>query len=206
MRTSRPEITRQHQLLTVALPSESRLPATLKELDCVEEYASEKFVVVRLLEGAATVKSVVKSMNESDWAHFACHGVQDISNPMKSALLLTAHSKLTLSEISKLSLPFADLAFLSACQTATGAEDLEEEAVHLAAGMLLAGYRSVIATMWSIMDNDAAQVAADVYQHLFKDSEPDPTHAAEALHLAVETLRDKNVSFFSWVPFVHLGA
>ncbi|KAJ6529941.1 hypothetical protein DFH09DRAFT_934658, partial [Mycena vulgaris] len=41
---------------------------------------------------------------------------------------------------------------LSACQTARGAKGLQEESVHLAAGMLLAGYRGVIATMWSIMD------------------------------------------------------
>jgi CHAT domain-containing protein len=36
----------------------------------------------------------------------------------------------------------ADFAFLSACQTATGDEKLSEEAVYLAAGLLLAGYRN----------------------------------------------------------------
>ncbi|KAI0082963.1 hypothetical protein BDY19DRAFT_981531, partial [Irpex rosettiformis] len=49
-------------------------------------------------------------------------------------------------------LPNADLAVLSACQTATGDEKLSEEAVHLAAGMLNIGYKSVIGTMWSISD------------------------------------------------------
>jgi hypothetical protein len=65
--------------------------------------------------------------------------------------------------------------------------------------------------MWSIMDNDAPQVATDVYEHLLKTSPPDPTRAAEALHLAVAKLREctdsegNKKSFFDWVPFIHLG-
>jgi hypothetical protein len=54
--------------------------------------------------------------------------------------------------------------------------------------MLSAGYRGVIATMWTIMDNDAPQVASDVYEHLFKVSPPDLARAAEALHLAIQNL------------------
>ncbi|KAJ7863558.1 hypothetical protein B0H13DRAFT_1457102, partial [Mycena leptocephala] len=65
-----------------------------------------------------------------------------------------------------LSLPHANLAFFSACQTAMGSNDLQDESVHLSADMLLAGYRGVIGTMWSIMDNDTPQVAGDVYAHL----------------------------------------
>jgi CHAT domain-containing protein len=105
------------------------------------------------------------------------------------------------------------MAFLSACQTATGDEKVPDEAVHLAAGMLAAGYRGVIATMWSVMDQDAPQVARDVYGHLFRDkceSPPDPTEAAYALNQAVNKLRDHlgktdNASFLSWVPFIHMG-
>ncbi|KAJ7794827.1 hypothetical protein B0H13DRAFT_1935106 [Mycena leptocephala] len=85
---------------------------------------------------------------------------------------------------------------------------LEEESVHLSAGMLLAGYRGVIATMWTIMDSDAPDVANDVYEHLFKMSPPDPAQAAEALHLAVQKLRrgsSSKKSFFHWVPFIHVG-
>jgi hypothetical protein len=62
--------------------------------------------------------------------------------------------------------------------------------------------------MWSIMDNDAPQVAEDVYKHLLKTSPPDPTRAAEALHLAVRNLREGSEgkkSFFHWVPFIHVG-
>jgi CHAT domain-containing protein len=200
------------QLLAVSQPSadgQAYIPGTEKEIDELEQLATaQKTPVLRFAGNAATVDKVREGMRESRWVHFACHGVQNTSSPTESALLLAGSSRLTLSEIIKLSLPHADLAFLSACQTATGTEDLEEESVHLAAGMLLAGYRGVVATMWTIMDDDAPRVAADFYEHLFKTSPPDPTRAAEALHLAIRKLRegsDGKKSFFHWVPFIHLG-
>jgi CHAT domain-containing protein len=98
-----------------------------------------------------------------------------------------------------MSLPHADLAFLSACQTATGAEALPEEAVHPAAEMPGARYRGVTATMWSIMDRGAPRI---VYAHLLKDTKRDHTRAASALHLAVQDIRadHREKSFLSRVP------
>ncbi|KAJ7779449.1 TPR-like protein, partial [Mycena maculata] len=202
------------KLLAVAQPSalgQRDIPGTQKELNLIQIHAAKTNIpVIRLEKCAATLASVQKGMSECSWVHFACHGVQNLSNPTKSALLLDGNSRMTLENIIGLSSSQRDLAFLSACQTATGDRGLQEESVHLAAGMLLAGYRSVIATMWSIMDNDAPQVASDVYEHLFKTSPPDSTQAAEALHLAVANLRDskqsdKEKSFFRWVPFIHIG-
>jgi CHAT domain-containing protein len=122
--------------------------------------------------------------------------------------MLAGDSRLSLSKVIRLSLPHAEVAFFSACQTATGAEDLSEEAVYLAAGVLLAGYQGVIATMWSIQDSDGPIVADDVYSHLFKHSQPDATQAAYALHMAAQKLYNEpqgTKSFFSWVPFIHIG-
>jgi CHAT domain-containing protein len=198
------------QLLAVTQPSaegQSYIPGTQEEIKCIEQHAKGKVPVLRLDKDMATIEKVQKGMKDSRWVHFACHGVQSPS-PTESALLLARSSRLTLSNIIELSLPNADLAFLSACQTATGSKGLQDESVHLAAGMLLAGYRGVIGTMWSIMDNDAPQVAGDVYAHLLKGSSPDPTRAAEALHLAVRRLREQpgaKKSFLHWVPFIHFG-
>ncbi|KAJ7440875.1 CHAT domain-containing protein [Mycena latifolia] len=202
------------QLLAVSQPSavgQSYIPGTMKEIDSIEHFAQGVIPVLRLERDMATAESVQKAMRESRWAHFACHGVQDIFNPTNSGLLLAGSSKLTLSDIIQLHLPHADLAFLSACDAAaTGSQHLEDAAVHLTAGMLLAGYRGVIGTMWSIMDNDGPQVTRDVYAHLFKTSPPDSMRAAEALHLAVRNLRDSDraggmKSFSCWVPFIHVG-
>ncbi|KAF8198725.1 CHAT domain-containing protein [Mycena galopus ATCC 62051] len=202
---------RRLQILAVAQPSaigQSRIPGTLTELDSIQRLAT--IPVLRLDRDSATVDSVQDGMKKSLWAHFACHGVQDVSDPTNSAFLLAGSSRLTLSRIIELSLPDADLVFLSACQTATGSKNLEDESVHLTAGMPLAGYRGVIGTMWSIMDDDAPKVASDIYEHLFQTSPPGSTRAAEALHLAVGKLRDSDgaggsKSFSRWVPFIHAG-
>jgi CHAT domain-containing protein len=200
------------KVLAIAQPSalgQSYIHGTRKEVESIKKLTTaENIPIVCLEEDAATVDDVQDAMVECRWVHFACHGVQDISNPTNSALLLAGSSRLTLSTIIQLDLPHADLAFLSACQTATGSKSLEDESVHLAAGMLLAGYRGVIGTMWSILDNDAPKVAGDIYTHLLKKSPPDPTRAAEALHLAVRKLQEESgekKSFAYWVPFIHVG-
>jgi CHAT domain-containing protein len=195
------------QVLAVALPVESQLPGTRQELDCIANRVGSSNIK-KLLESEATVENVIAGLEESSFAHFACHGVQHPTSPNESALLLANQSRLTLSRLHGLSLRNARLAFLSACQTATGDEKLAQEAVHLAAGMLSAGYQGVIATMWSIMDSDAPLIADEVYAYIFKDSEPDPSQAARALHSAVKKLvEDSNgrKSFLEWVPFIHIG-
>ncbi|KAJ7267932.1 TPR-like protein [Mycena rebaudengoi] len=199
------------QLLVITQPSaegQSYLPGTQEEIKCIRQHVEGKKIQLEWLdEEMATINNVQEAMRNSRWVHFACHGVQSDS-PTESALLLAGSSRLTLSNIIQLSLPNADLAFLSACQTATGSQKLQDESVHLTAGMLLAGYRGVIGTMWSIDDNDAPQVASDVYAHLLEASPPDPTRAAQALHLAVQRLREQpgpKKSFLHWVPFIHFG-
>ncbi|KAJ6580031.1 CHAT domain-containing protein [Mycena vulgaris] len=199
------------QMLAVAQPftdGQSDLPGTLKEINHIQQNVAGKYYIQQLVGDAATVARVEKGMRECSWVHLACHGVQNVSHPTESALLLANSSKLTLSNIIRLSIPHADLAFLSACQTATGNKELQEESVHLAAGMLSAGYRSVIATMWSIMDNDAPNIADDVYAHLFKVSPPDSAQSAEALHFAVKKLREGSAGkklFMHWLPYIHIG-
>jgi CHAT domain-containing protein len=145
-------------------------------------------------------------MKDSTWLHLACHGIQVPNEPTKSAILLE-DGHLTLEEIVKLDLPHAEFAFLSACQTTTGDERLSEEAVHIAGGMLLTGYRGVIGTMWSIQDELAPDVTNEFYRYIMRGQErPDPRKAAEALHMSVQKLRKKpGVRLTDWVPFVHLG-
>ncbi|TFK37083.1 CHAT domain-containing protein [Crucibulum laeve] len=145
-------------------------------------------------------------MSECAWVHLACHGTQNIADPTKSALILHGGKPLEVFEIIKKPLPNAEFVFMSACQTATGDNNLPDEAVHLAASMLLAGYRGVIATMWSIKDADGPVIADDVYSRLFNNGErPDHTQAANALHDAVKKLRANKASFDRWVPFIHVG-
>ncbi|KAF8436591.1 CHAT domain-containing protein [Boletus edulis BED1] len=160
---------------------------------------------ITILESSlGTVEEVLGLMKETNWVHFACHGIQ---NGVDSGLCLADKRRLTLRDMLSLSRPHGGLAFLSACQTATGDEDLTDEAVHIAAGMLFAGYGGVVGTMWSISDRLAPVVARDLYEHLFRNgTRPDYREAARALHEAIGQLRDSGeVSFNEWVPFIHVG-
>jgi CHAT domain-containing protein len=177
----------------------------MKELECIQNHLTgHEHVVLEGPEG--TKRQVMKGMKDCKWLHLACHGIQIPDEPTKSALLLE-DGHLTLEEIIKLDLPEAEFAFLSACQTTTGDESLSEEAVHIAGGMLLAGYHGVVATMWSIQDELAPKVTDEFYRHMVRDGgRPDYRNAAEALHVSVQRLREEQgVQLLDWVPFVHLG-
>jgi CHAT domain-containing protein len=186
-------------------PGASSIPNTEKELEFIEQHLrGRENLVLNRRDG--TKGRVMKAMSDSNWLHLACHGTQRQDEPTKSGLILQ-DGHLTLEEIIKLDLPKAEFAFLSACQTTTGDEKLSDEAVHIAGGMLLAGYRGVVATMWSIQDDLAPAVANEFYRRIMEnEGRPDSRKAAEALHYSVQQLRKKGgIPLTSWIPFVHLG-
>ncbi|KAK7450556.1 hypothetical protein VKT23_012865 [Stygiomarasmius scandens] len=190
-----------------ATPKHQLLPGTEEEATVVQKHTSPEHTL-HLSHTEATVAEVVQAMNKYNIVHLACHGIQD-PNPLESAFALY-DGKLNLKTLMGMSLDNAELAFLSACQTATGDKNLPDEAVHLAAGMLAVGYPSVIATMWSIGDREAPMVADKVYQNLFGSGLEDQGKKlapAYALHKAIKHLRAEvgEMNFVKWVPFVHFG-
>ena len=191
------------------------IPGTARELDTLcEKFATGSREFLRLEGRDATTNRVRQQMETYGWVHLACHANQDTDTPLKSGFFLH-DGRLELSEIMKLKIPQCQLAYLSACQTSAGDEKLSEEAVHLAAGMLAAGYQGVVATMWSIKDRHAPHVAGSFYEHLMekgKDEEtprPESAKAAYALHHATQCLRkkigDTEDALLTWVPYVHFG-
>jgi CHAT domain-containing protein len=165
-----------------------------------------------LLEDSKATKEIVKAeMKSHSWAHFACHGVQDVQEPLESGLCLY-DGCLDLLEIMKEKIPNLDLAFLSACQTSKGDLKLSEEVVHLAAGMLATGYCGVVGTMWSISDMHGPAFATEFYKYLLREKKLDKldsTQAAYALDYATrkvqERLEEGYTTFLTWVPYVHFG-
>ncbi|KAJ7813576.1 CHAT domain-containing protein [Mycena leptocephala] len=168
-----------------------------------------------------TVDTARFHLRDSSIMHFACHGVQDLQHPLDSGLILS-DGRLKVSEIMRrpegkhLSdvKKSMSLAFLSACETAKGDNKVPDEAMHLAATLLFAGFRGAVATMWTMNDRDGPKIADTFYEHLFKNCDPnfnppvlpDLKQAAKALHLAVAKLREEpNMPFRRWIPFVHYG-
>ncbi|KAG8706298.1 hypothetical protein FRC09_002488, partial [Ceratobasidium sp. 395] len=181
------------------------LPATADELAQLKR-SFKGLQYTQLSEQDACADLVLEAMTKHNWVHFACHASQNRDYPLRSALHLHDED-LDLAAISKNQMNNAQLAFLSACQTATGDTKLPDEAIHLAAGLLMAGYWTVIATMWSIYDADAPLVAEKVYEYMLEGGVPDSRKAAKALHKATTHLRETVgiEKFTRWVPFVHIG-
>jgi CHAT domain-containing protein len=125
-------------------PGQKSLPCTIEELQKIEEHVP-KDNMIRFMHGY--VEDVMLNLPVTSIAHFACHGQQNPRNPLESALHLE-DGPLKLSQVMGQFMPHASLAFLSACETAMGDENLPDEVIHLGATLLFAGFRGVVATMW----------------------------------------------------------
>jgi len=172
---------------------------------CSSGWPQENIVWLHGLE--ATVNAVSNALDLCSWVHLACHGFQDPLLGMKSSFALS-DGCLELGEIVSKRLSTGQFAFLSACHTASGLNNLPGEAMHLAAGFQFAGFPSVIATMWAIHDEDAPKVAEHTYQYLFRNGlqRLNPSEAATALNRAVLHLRKNHkITVDQWAPFIHLG-
>ena len=158
-----------------------------------------------------TRRDVLDALTGKRIAHFACHGYADRNNPAASRLILADHASdpLTVADVATLDLD-AELAYLSACSTGTPAPRLTDEIVHLTGAFQLAGYRQVVGTLWPVDDAVSAAVAADFYERLTTDKsngrEPNLHQAAEALHHAVRSLRDRRTAPMLWAAYIHTGA
>jgi CHAT domain-containing protein len=195
-------------------PGMGKIPFARDEVEKIKKELGVRGIPSCTLEGEkATVGHVLESMEKFACIHLACHASQHAETPLKSSIHLH-DGPLELSEIMKKNLRNCDFAFLSACQTSKGDAKLPDEVVHLASGMLAAGYRNVVGTMWSVLDEHGPDLAEFFYKRLLEDTTNggggiDGRRAARALHDATKHLREKisdlPYSFLAWVPYIHIG-
>jgi CHAT domain-containing protein len=141
----------------------------------------------RLLRGGeATRRRVLSSLAAADVHHFACHGVAEPADPLHSLLLMAHDERLTLRDIYGLELVHLRLAVLSACQSAVVGDDLPDEVVSLATGVLQAGAGGVVATLWSVDDVSTAALMARFYQ-LWRTNGVAPAEALRRAQLWVRS-------------------
>jgi CHAT domain-containing protein len=144
--TAEPYPTHPFEMMVVI--QSQTLPGTELELRKIEARVPNECLVTLGIPGVpASVERVVSHLSSASIAHFACHGQQNVGNPLDSALILE-DGHLKVSRIMQQSMPNASLAFLCACETAMGDEKLPDEVIHLGATLLFAGFRGVVATMW----------------------------------------------------------
>jgi len=156
------------------------LRGTLKELETLNKLYPQSHIYQ---ENNATVANLLKIKNPKIF-HIATHGFfLKNSHPnlmQQSGLALTGandaklycdtHGIVTALKLSTLQLSQTDLVVLSACDTGIGKIELAQGVNSLSRAFIQAGAKNVIMSLWSVDDNQTANLMIKFYNHLSKSN------------------------------------
>jgi CHAT domain-containing protein len=161
------------------------------------------------LDGAAASEAALKALALGDFKiiHIAAHGIGNEAEPDRAALLLApgndSEDGLWQSREIRQTRLNADLVVLSACDTGTGRLEGQEGIMNLARAFLIAGAKSVVASLWQVDDRSTATLMVFFYEHLAAGFE-----VREALRQAqldfIKEFGDKAQPYY-WAGFEVIG-
>ncbi|WP_327634548.1 CHAT domain-containing protein [Kribbella sp. NBC_00482] len=184
-------------------PAAPPLPAALAELSKLSELFDD---ILPLVGESATSTAVSSALEKRRVAHFACHAVLGEASAFSAELILADYNQRTFSAgaVSSLSLPSADLVFLSACEALRSAEFIVDEAISIGSSFQIAGFRHVVGSQWKIVDSVALEMTVGFYTTLANAPKSD---IAGCLRQAVLNLRARYPHFPSlWAGYQHHGS
>lgn len=186
------------QALLVAMehtPGKDTLPSAPKEVAVVRTLC-ESMSLQPVEPRRGNKEEVEACLRTCTVFHFAGHGGTDAHDAGNSRLVL-ADGALHVSELLEIRLaeelapPF--LAYLSACGTGRIRDEKSvDESVHLMSAFQLAGFRHVVGTLWSVVDDVCVDVARLTYQGL-RDRGLTDASVCRGLHDASRALRDLGI-------------
>ncbi len=142
---------------TIAQPP---LPASATEA----AYVANLFPRGQALIGGEAAKSTVsEQMVNYPLLHFATHGHLSETDPLSSSILLANGESLTLQEMMGMRLD-ADLIVLSACRTGLGKTTGGDDVLGLARGILSAGARAALVSLWPVDDDSTSLLMGAFYR------------------------------------------
>jgi len=163
--------------------------------------------------GDSATESLLKTESKNYGVlHLATHGVLNNSNPLLSHLVLAPDKDnedgiLEAYEIMRLNLN-ADLAVLSACETARGRIGAGEGVVGISWAFFLAGCRSTVVSQWRVHSDSTAKLMAQFYRNIVETTPRIKIDKSQALRQAsLDILRDPRYGHpFYWASFVIVGS
>ncbi len=146
--------------------------------------------------------------------HLATHGLLDNRQPLYSRLLLTKtegdpenDGLLEAREIMNMNL-HADLAVLSACETANGRISPGEGVVGMSWAFFVAGTRSMLVSQWKVNSASTSHLMMNLYQGLKPRQRKEEGQKARVLREAsLRLMKDQRYRHpFYWAGFVLVGS
>lgn len=158
----------------------------------------------RVLIGTQATETATKNLAPRfDVLHLATHGILDDSAPMYSALVLAGSSDddglLEAREMMDLDLS-ADLAILSACESAGGDVTPGEGIIGMSWALMVAGCRNTIVSQWKVESRSTAALMIAFHRQA---AEGDDGYAFALQRAQRELMRKDEFSHpYYWSPFV----
>jgi CHAT domain-containing protein len=215
LRLQRTSNQRRHMLLAFGGP------VVGDGLPSLPESVREAQQLGQIYSGAASAVFVEKQATKERWKaaapdyrilHLAVHGVLDGSNPLYSYLALGSDSKspengrLTAREILGTNL-HADLAVLSACESARGNFRFGEGLIGMSWAFLVAGTPAIVVSQWKVDSASTRQLMVTFHTNLRDSGSAALTGRARSLQrAAIELLHSPEYGHpFYWAGFVLIG-
>ncbi|KAI9463831.1 hypothetical protein HD554DRAFT_2316040 [Boletus coccyginus] len=175
----------RHRFLVVGqaqAPGQSKLVGVNAELSSISQRIRPVATLTCIHDQDANIAKVAEELATNEFVHLACHGIPDRKHPFESGFALGDRT-------------------IKACHTTVGDEESPDEAIHLAAAMQFAGFRSVIGTMWAVDDAHTNEITSRFYNYMVDErGRLDHTRAALALHRTMSSLRSSEVPLESTDP------
>ena len=159
----------------------------------------ECFAGAELILGAEQGEEALREKGaRSRLIHIATHGQFRPDNPLFSGIRLGA-GYLNLYDLYQVQLN-ADLVTLSGCATGMNVVSAGDELLGLVRGLLHAGARSLLLTLWDVQDRTTANLMSLFYRHLSSCGS-----TALALQRSMLEVRSTHPHPYYWAPFVLVG-
>jgi CHAT domain-containing protein len=146
----------------------------------------------------ASEETLRKKGLQSRTIHLATHGTFRQDNPMFSGIRL-GNAYLSLYDLYQLKVE-CELFTLSGCATGVNVVASGDELLGLTRGLLYAGARSVLLTLWNVQDRSTADFMTAFYRRWQGDSSK-----PKALRAAMLELRERYPHPYYWAPFALTG-
>ena len=174
---------------------DAQTPCIFEELQAVARILPQAEVFL----GRNACEKVLREKGpKSRLIHIATHGFFRRDAPMLSGIRL-GDSFLTLTDLYHLRLQ-ADQVTLSGCSTGLNVIAPGDEVIGLMRGLLFAGARSLLLTLWDVSDESTAEFMKAFYGRCFNHMD-----AASALQGAMQELRERHPHPYYWAPFTLVG-